>query len=153
MTLAFSFLIGFFAGLRSLTAPATTAWAVYLGWLKIEGATHADRLSSLDGDSYTARNPRVGGGQAAANTQPHLSARFGCAYRHGRIDRCVHSCRRIARSSDWRRVGFVGGVVGCFAGYRARATLVKSLHTRDTYVALAEDLVAVAGRLWVVSRF
>ena len=32
----FAFLIGFFAGLRSLTAPAATAWAVYLGWLKLE---------------------------------------------------------------------------------------------------------------------
>lgn len=30
-------LIGFFGGLRSLTAPAATAWAVYLGWLKLEG--------------------------------------------------------------------------------------------------------------------
>jgi uncharacterized membrane protein len=36
MTLLFAFLIGFFAGLRSLTAPATTAWAVYLGWLRLE---------------------------------------------------------------------------------------------------------------------
>jgi uncharacterized membrane protein len=35
MTLLFAFLIGFFAGLRSLTAPAVTAWAVYLGWLKL----------------------------------------------------------------------------------------------------------------------
>ena len=37
MTLPFAFLIGFFAGLRSLTAPAVTAWAVHLGWLKLEG--------------------------------------------------------------------------------------------------------------------
>ena len=36
MTLLLAFLIGFFAGLRSLTAPAATAWAVYLGWLKLE---------------------------------------------------------------------------------------------------------------------
>jgi len=35
-TLTFAFLIGFFAGLRSLTAPAATAWAVYLGWLKLD---------------------------------------------------------------------------------------------------------------------
>src|SRR6266540_368756 len=34
--LLFAFLIGFFAGLRSLTAPAATAWAAYLGWLKLE---------------------------------------------------------------------------------------------------------------------
>ena len=37
MTLLLVFLIGFLAGLRSLTAPAATGWAVYLGWLKIDG--------------------------------------------------------------------------------------------------------------------
>src|SRR5512137_1563938 len=36
ITLLLAFLIGFFAGLRSLTAPAATAWAVYLGWLRLE---------------------------------------------------------------------------------------------------------------------
>src|SRR5437870_13788668 len=36
MTLLLAFFIGFFAGLRSLTAPAATAWPVYLGWLKLE---------------------------------------------------------------------------------------------------------------------
>ena len=34
--LLFAFLIGFFGGLRALTPPAATAWAVYLGWLKLE---------------------------------------------------------------------------------------------------------------------
>ena len=33
--LLFAFLIGFFAGLRSLTPPAVTAWAAHLGWLKV----------------------------------------------------------------------------------------------------------------------
>jgi uncharacterized membrane protein len=37
MTLLFAFLIGFFGGLRALTAPAATAWAVHLGWLKLQG--------------------------------------------------------------------------------------------------------------------
>jgi uncharacterized membrane protein len=36
MTLLLAFLIGLFAGLRSLTAPATTGWATHLGWLKLE---------------------------------------------------------------------------------------------------------------------
>jgi uncharacterized membrane protein len=48
-------------------------------------------------------------------------------------------------------VGGVGGFVGAFAGYHARTRLVKALGTRDTYVALLEDLVAIAGSLWVVS--
>ena len=36
-TLLFAFLIGLFGGLRALTAPAVTAWAVHLGWLKLDG--------------------------------------------------------------------------------------------------------------------
>ena len=36
MTLLFAFLIGLFAGLRSLTPPAAVAWAVYLGWLTLQ---------------------------------------------------------------------------------------------------------------------
>ena len=35
MILLFAFLIGLFAGLRSLTPPAAVAWAVHLGWLKL----------------------------------------------------------------------------------------------------------------------
>ena len=35
MTLLFAFLIGLFAGLRSLTPPAAVAWAVHLGWIKL----------------------------------------------------------------------------------------------------------------------
>ena len=35
MTLLFAFLIGLFAGLRSLMPPAAVAWAVHLGWLRL----------------------------------------------------------------------------------------------------------------------
>ena len=50
-------------------------------------------------------------------------------------------------------LGAVGGIAGCFLGYRARSGLVHALGVRDIYVALAEDIVAIAGSLWVVSRF
>jgi uncharacterized membrane protein len=50
-------------------------------------------------------------------------------------------------------LGAVGGIVGCFGGYQARTRLVKALGKPDIYVALLEDLVAIAGCLWVVSRF
>ena len=50
-------------------------------------------------------------------------------------------------------LGAVGGVAGCFLGYQARTGLVKALGTRDIYIALVEDLVAIAGSVWVVSQF
>jgi len=49
-------------------------------------------------------------------------------------------------------VGAAGGVAGTFAGYSARTGIVKALGTQDLYVALVEDLLAVAGSVWVVSR-
>ena len=50
--------------------------------------------------------------------------------------------------------GAVGGVVGCFGGYQARTRTVKALGKPDIYVALAEDLICVAGCLWIaVPRF
>jgi uncharacterized membrane protein len=47
----------------------------------------------------------------------------------------------------------IGGIVGCFAGFHARARLVRSLRQPDFNVALFEDLVAIAGSLFIVSRF
>ena len=39
------------------------------------------------------------------------------------------------------------------SGYQARTRSAKALGTRDLNVALVEDIVAIAGSLWVVSRF
>jgi hypothetical protein len=69
--LLFAFLIGFFAGLRSLIPPAVTAWATHLGWLKVP---HVDRkLAPLDAQNRAAdcgvrRNNQPGAGLG----QPHL---------------------------------------------------------------------------------
>jgi uncharacterized membrane protein len=50
-------------------------------------------------------------------------------------------------------LGVVGGIAGCFGGYQARTRLTKALGTPDFVVAVLEDLVAIGGSLWVVSRF
>ena len=50
-------------------------------------------------------------------------------------------------------LGLIGGIVGCFAGYQARVRLVRSLRQPDFNVALLEDLVAIGGSLFIVSRF
>ncbi len=48
--------------------------------------------------------------------------------------------------------GIAGGIAGAFAGYHARMRSAKAL-VPDFYVALVEDLICVAGALWVVTRF
>ena len=153
MTLLFAFLIGFFGGLRALTAPAATAWAVYLGWLKLERP-----LSVIGSLSAVAIFSLIALVELIADKLPQTPSRTAPL---GLIARIVMGaltgvCIAVAGGQGvflGAVLGAVGGVVGCFLGYRARTGLVKSLGTRDINVALIEDLVAVAGSVWVVSPF
>ena len=153
MTLLFAFLIGLFAGLRSLMAPAVTAWAVHLGWLKLEG------LRSLIGSlPSVVIFTLLAVAELVADKLPQTPSRTAPVGLIARIvtggltGACV-AAGGGEGSLVGAVLGAVGGVVGCFGGYQARTGLVKALGTRDIYVALVEDLVAVAGSLWVVSRF
>jgi uncharacterized membrane protein len=153
MTLLLAFFIGFFGGLRSLTAPAATAWAVYLGWLKLErplaliGSLPAVAIFTLLAvvELVADKLPRT----PSRTAPPGLIARIVMG---GLTGACV-----AAGGAQGIFLGILlgaaGGVAGCFLGYRARTALVKALNTRDIYIALVEDLVAIAGSLWVVSKF
>jgi uncharacterized membrane protein len=56
-------------------------------------------------------------------------------------------------SCSWRSTRYRRRDCGLFRRYQARTGLVKALGTRDIYVALVEDLVTIAGCVWVVTRF
>lgn len=152
MTLLFAFLIGIFAGLRSLTAPAMTAWAVYMGWLKLEGPLSL--IGSLPavviltllaiGELVVDKLPKT----------PNRTAPLGLIARlvtGGVTGACVTAAGGQGAFAGGL-LGAIGGIVGCFGGYYARRRLVKALGAPDIYVALVEDVVAIAGCLWVVTR-
>jgi uncharacterized membrane protein len=153
MTLLFAFLIGLFAGLRSLTPPAAVAWAVYLGWLTLAG-----RLSLV------GSLPAVIILSLAAITEviidklpntPNRTAPLGLIARivtGGFTGACV-SLGGGQRALVGAGLGVIGGIVGCFGGYEIRARLVKSLRQPDFNIALLEDLIAIGGSLFIVSRF
>jgi uncharacterized membrane protein len=153
MTFLFAFLIGIFAGLRSLTAPVATAWAARLGWLRLE------RPLSLIGSVPSVviltilavvelvmdKLPKT----PNRTSPPGLIARIVTG---GLTGACV--AESGAQGALLGAVlGAVGGVAGCFGGYYVRTRLVKALVSPDFNVALLEDLVAIAGCLWIVSRF
>jgi uncharacterized membrane protein len=50
-------------------------------------------------------------------------------------------------------LGIVGALIGAFGGYRARTGLVKALKVPDLVIATLEDVVAIGGGLFIVSRF
>jgi uncharacterized membrane protein len=153
MTLLLAFLIGFFGGLRSLTAPAAAAWAGYLGRLKL------DTPLSLIGSGWSAAIfTALAIGELIGDKLPHTPSRTAPP---GLIARIVMggltgACVAAAGAQGVNvgaLLGALGGIAGCFLGYKARTGLLQVLATRDLYVALSEDLIAVGGSIWVVSRF
>src|SRR5262249_28530281 len=66
------------------------------------------------------------------------------------------ACVAVGGGEAWLTgslLGSCGAIVGCFGGYQARKRIVKAIGKPDLYVALIEDFIALAGCLWVVSRF
>ena len=148
----FSILIGLFAGLRSLTAPAVTAWAVHLGRLRI------DRPLSLIGSTPSvAILTALAIVELVADKLPNMPNRTAPRGLIARIVTGSLTGACVAAGAAQRPLlggvlGAIGGVAGCFGGYQARTRVVKALGTRDIYIALAEDLVAIAGSVWVLFR-
>jgi uncharacterized membrane protein len=147
------FLLGCVAGLRSLTAPAVVCWAARLGWLHFAGTklafiVHPATLSVFTllalVELITDKLPKT----PARTAPPGLIARivFGGL--------CGVALATSAGGSPIASaiVGVIGALVGTFAGYNIRHTLVKRAHLPDFAVALAEDLIAIAGGLLIVSH-
>jgi len=153
MTMLFAFLIGLFAGLRSLTSPAAVAWAVHLGWIKLArplsliGSLPALVILSLLAvtELILDKLPNT----PSRTAPPGLIARIVTG---GLTGACV-SVGGGQSALVGTLLGMIGGVVGCFAGYQIRARLVRFLRQPDFNVALIEDLVAIGGSLFIVSRF
>jgi len=153
MTLLFAFLIGLFAGLRSVTPPAAIAWAVRLGWLKVAGplsligSLPAVIILSLFAitEIFFDKLPNT----------PNRTAPLGLIARivtGGFTGACI-SLGGGQPAYVGAGLGVIGGIAGCFGGYQVRVRLVKSLGQPDFNIALLEDLVAVGGSLFIVSRF
>ena len=153
MTLLLAFLIGCFAGLRSLTAPAATAWAVHRGWLTLQGP-----LSLIGSVPSVIILTLLAVAELVVDKLPGTAKRTAAPGLIGRIvtGGLSGACVAVGRGYGvlpGAALGALGGVVGAFVGYEVRSRVVKGLGIRDVYVALVEDVVAIAGCLWIVSRY
>jgi uncharacterized membrane protein len=152
--LILAFFIGVLAGLRSMTAPAVTAWAARFGWLSLQ--TPLSWLGSLPAVILFTLGALA---ELVADKLPRTPSRTAATGLIARILTGGLSGAALyyagSNQGYWPGaiLGAVGGVVGCFAGYQARTKLVKALGTPDYVVAVLEDLVAIGGSLFVVSRF
>src|SRR5215831_167103 len=151
--LALAFGIGVLNGLRSFTPPAVTAWAAHLRWVKLQGA-----LALIGSVPVVAIFTLLAAFELVADKMPWIPARITTMslVARGVMGALTGACVAAA-GGLWAGIGaasgVAGGMAGAFAGYHARLSLAKALGMPDTYLALVEDLICVAGALWVVTRF
>jgi uncharacterized membrane protein len=149
-----AFLIGVIAGLRSVTAPAVVSWAARLGWLNLSSTPLAFlgyaatpwifsvlALAELVADklpttpSRKAPGPFIGRMLFGGLSGAALTAGIGQSLIVGAL------------------LGAVGAAAGTLGGYEARTRSVRALKVPDFVIALVEDVTAICGGLFLVSRF
>jgi uncharacterized membrane protein len=147
------FLLGCVTGLRSLTAPAVVCWGAHLGWLHFAGT----KLAFIDRPATLIVLTLLALGELVADKLPNTPARtapLGLIARIVMGGLCGVALATSAGGSLSAAaiVGVVGALVGTFAGYNVRRALVLRAHLQDFAVALAEDVIAIAGGLLIVSH-
>lgn len=152
--LPLAFGIGIIAGLRSLTAPAVVAWAAHRGWLNLQGTS----LSFLGSTAAVATFTILAVVELVTDQLPSTPARTKPPGLIARILLGGLSGAAVALAGGQSAavggcLGAAGGVIGAFAGYQVRTGLVRALKVPDFAIAVLEDLVAVAGALFIVTRF
>ena len=153
-SLFLALLIGVFVGLRSLTPPAFVSWAAVLYWIDLGRS----RLVFMAAKPTVAILTALALLELYADKLPSGPNRTAMPGLFARVvlGSLCGACIAVAGAHSALSgivAGFLGCLIGCFGGFQARTRLVKGLGTRDIYVGLFEDLVAVGGCLWVVSRF
>jgi uncharacterized membrane protein len=154
MVFLLALLIGVVCGLRSLTGPALVVWGAHFGWLKLTGSHLAFLANPLSLVIFTVlavfeligdKTPKI-----PRRTTPGpliwrilmgglCGAAFGIAGEASVTVSCI--------------LGALGAVAGAFAGYQARHAAAAEGRLPDLPVALLEDLIAIGGGLFLVSRF
>jgi uncharacterized membrane protein len=147
------FLLGCLTGLRSLTPLAAVCWATHLGWLHFAGT----RLAFLDRPLTLLVLTLLALAELIADKLPNTPARTAPLGLTARIVLGAFGGVALATSAGGNLlvpgiVGIAGGVVGTFSGYRTRRDLVLRAHLADFDAAIAEDVIAVAGSLLIVSH-
>ena len=145
--------IGLVAGLRSLLAPAIVAWAAHFGCLNLQGSP----LAFVGSTTAVAIFTIFAIGELVADKLPKTPKRTAFAPLLARIllgGLCGASLCAAAGKSllAGALLGGIGGVIGAFVGYEIRRRLVNTLHIKDFFVAISEDLIATALACFFVSR-
>src|SRR5580698_6558164 len=153
MAFLLSFLLGFVDGLRSMTAPAIVCWAARLGWLHFAGT----KFAFIDHWSTLAVFPLLAIIELVLDKLPNTPSRTAPVGLTARIVLGGASGLALATGVGISApvagvIASIGAIAGAFAGYHIRRAVVFKAHLPDLVVAIAEDAVAIAGGLLIVSH-
>jgi len=152
--LLLAFLIGVVCGLRSFTGPALICWGAELGWLNLTGL----HLSYLGTSVAVIVFSLFAVGELAADKTSKIPPRTQLPSLIWRIlmgALCGSALASTGKDSVIAGLvlGVLGALAGTYGGYYARRAATRPGRLPDLPVALCEDLIAVAGGLFLVSRF
>ena len=145
--------IGIVSGLRSLLAPAVVAWAAHFDLLNLNGSP----LAFIGSRTSVAIFTIFAIGELIADKLPKTPKRTAFAPLLARIllgglsGACLFAAAGKSLLSG-ALLGGIGGVIGAFTGYEIRRRIVSNLHVKDLFVAICEDVVAIALACFFVSR-
>jgi uncharacterized membrane protein len=145
--------IGIVAGLRSLLAPAVVAWAAHFDLLNLNGTP----LAFMGSRTAVVIFVIFAIGELVADKLPKTPKRTAFAPLVARIllgglsGACLFAATGKSLFAG-ALLGGIGGVAGAFAGYEIRRRIVNNLHVKDFFVAICEDVVAIALACFFVSR-
>ncbi len=137
--------IGFVAGLRAMTAPALVSWAAHLGWINLHGSPLSFLGSPITvgiftlaaiGEIINDKLPKT----PPRTAVPSLIVRLIMG---GLCGACIYAAA-AATPITGAILGVIGALIGTYVGYYVRRGLVNSLKVKDIFIAIPEDIIAIA---------
>ncbi|HJT80278.1 MAG TPA: DUF4126 family protein [Chthoniobacterales bacterium] len=146
--------IGFLCGLRSFAPLTLVSWMAVWGWTPVAGSP----FWFIGKTGFAVAITILAVVELIADKLPQIPARtqlmpLVARFVTGGIAAAAMS---FSAGRPWLYgllLGPVGAMTGAFAGYYARRSLVQSVRIPDLVVALVEDLITIAGTLFLVHNF
>ena len=148
------FVLGFVNGLRTLTPVAAVCWGAHLHWFSLAHTPFAFLANPISLIIFSV----LAVGELIGDKLPKTPSRVTTFPLIGRVVFGAGCGAALATAAGMPLfVGVlsagIGAVVGAYAGFLLRRALTKQGRLPDFPVALVEDLIAIGGAFFVVSRF
>ncbi len=145
---------GFLTGLRAFTPPAIIAWATHFRWLTFRtiGLFWMGSIPAIVIFTVLAVIEIINDKRPAAPARTAFAgffARIALAAFTGAFLMAAWGNMYILGAA----LGIAGAIAGTFGGYYARKHLPRAAALPDFVIAVLEDVLAIGGSLWIVSRF